>query len=291
MKQISLSPRAVQLRKYNSARMNLFLVVIVTLINVILGFTGSGTYFLFSAFIPYFLVISGMYNCGKMPADWYEGDMSEYDFLEPSYLVILATFALIILTLYVIFFLLSKNQKSGWLIAALVLFSLDTVGFLLLGSIGLETILDLLFHAWVLYYLISGVIAAKKLKFLPPDEEEIETEKEGVNYFPETVSLKKGKQIKKVAANYFRGSESVGGALYFYNDRIIFKSHSFNIQVGNTTLRYANMTSTEAQKNLGISNGLLIYTADGTAHRFVVQHRDDIMEYINKKILSFQNQQ
>ncbi len=285
----NLSPRAVQFGKYNAARMNLLLVVFITLINVILGLTGSGTYFLFSAFFPYFLVITGMYSCGRMPADWYEGDKSEYLFFDSSFLVMMVAFALIILVLYFIFWLLSKKQKSGWLIAALVLFSIDSLGFLFLGGLSVDSILDLLFHAWVIYYLISGIIAANKLKTLPPDEDENETEKEGVDYFPEFVKLQKGKETEKIAANYFRGKEGVGGTIYFYQDRIIFKSHSFNIQTGNTTLRYADMISTKAHKNLWISNGLLIYTADGAEHRFVVNNRDDIMAFIDRKIISFKD--
>ncbi len=288
--QINPPPRAAQMIKFNTARMNLLLVIFSTLINVILGLTGSGSYFLFSAFIPYFFVITGMYNCGKMPDEWYEGDMKLDVYLDTPFLIVMVVIAVVIMALYFVFWLLSKNQKAGWMIAALVFFSMDTLGFLLLGGISLDSILDILFHAWVLYYLIVGIIAAVKLKNLPPDATEIETEQEGVDYFAETVSLENGESIEKVAANYFRGNESVGGMLFFYQDRIIFKSHALNIQTGNTTLRYANMTETKEQKNLGISNGLLIYTTDGAEHRLVIHHRDEIKAFIDKKIRQFQYQ-
>ncbi len=170
MKQTNLSPRASQLAKYNTARMNLLLVAAFTAINVILGLTGSGTYFLFSAFIPYYLVIDGMFSCGKMPADWYEGDMSEWEFYDSSYLIIMVVIAVVILALYVVFWLLSKKQ-SGWLIAALVFFAIDSVLFLVMGGFSLDSVFDLLFHAWVLYYLISGIVAANKLKTMPLEEE------------------------------------------------------------------------------------------------------------------------
>ncbi len=169
MQQMNLSPRDAQLRKFNSARMNLLLVVICTLINVIFALTGTDTYFLFSAFIPYFLVLNGMYYCGKMPEDWYEEGKSNFEALDPSFLVVLTVIAAVILGLYLVLWLISKKHMSGGMIAALVFFSLDTLAFLLLGGLSLESILDILFHAWVLYYLIVGVIAAQKLKTMPAE--------------------------------------------------------------------------------------------------------------------------
>ena len=76
-----------------------------------------------------------------------------------------------ILFLYFFAWLKSKNPaKRGWMIFALVFFSLDTVAMILLaGEISSDTIIDILFHIYVLVYLIMGVSAASKIKNLPPE--------------------------------------------------------------------------------------------------------------------------
>ena len=53
--------------KYNSSIANLLLVVAFSVINIVLLVTNANTYFLFSAFIPYFVVDYGMYFCGLYP--------------------------------------------------------------------------------------------------------------------------------------------------------------------------------------------------------------------------------
>jgi len=64
---------------------------------------------------------------------------------------------------------MSGKYRSGWFTVALVLFIIDTVLLLVLNGIS-GSIVDILFHAWVIYYLIVGISAVKKLKALPPDE-------------------------------------------------------------------------------------------------------------------------
>ena len=56
--------------RFHSTRHNLLLIVIFSLINIVLLVTKSGTYFLFSAFIPYMFVDYGMYFCGLYPAEF-----------------------------------------------------------------------------------------------------------------------------------------------------------------------------------------------------------------------------
>ncbi len=168
--QAPLSPRAVQMNRLATARGNLLLVVLFTLINVVLGVAGAGTYFLFSAFIPYFLVMFGMIMCGKVPIEWPDSELLPMPQLDTSFLVIMVSIAAVILLVYFLLWLLSKRYTMGCLIAALVLFALDTLAFLFLGGISADSIIDLLFHAWVLYYLIVGIVAVCKLKKLPPED-------------------------------------------------------------------------------------------------------------------------
>ena len=291
---IELSPRAKLIGKYNAARANLLAMILITIFNVIIALFGDGTYYLFTAFVPYYVVFDGMFCCGKLSPEWYGGDISEFAFFDISYLVTMVAFALVILALYFVFWLLSKNRKVGWMVAALVLFGIDTVGLLYFYGFYLDVILDILFHAWILYYLISGVVAAKKLKDMPADEEEQEPE----GLVAETVRLQNGKEASSIPANYFFGQGSVwkkqyeNGALYLYADRVIFKAHEDATVPLRLELCYADMSGTKPQKNLGIPNGILVEMADGSTYKFNMnkKQRDDVMNVIDRKILAFRNQ-
>lgn len=155
-------------RQYASARMNLLWVVLFTAINIVLLVSNSYTYFLFSAFIPYAIVDYGMIVCGKYPADFY-GDLSQYQFLDSTVLVVLIAVAAVICVLYLLCWIFSKKRRVAWLIIGLVFFALDTV-FMLLGGISADRILDILFHGWVIISLTGGIIAHSKLKKLPAEE-------------------------------------------------------------------------------------------------------------------------
>jgi len=167
-----LSPRALCESKYNSARMNLLLVLGMTLINIVVCCLGSDRYFLFSASIPYYLVLMGALWTGRLPDEYYAEWPSSEPFLGISFLIVMLVIALIILLVYLCCFLLSKKNKVGWLLAAAVFFGIDTIGMLLLYGISADAIFDIVFHAWVLYYLIVGTINGYKLKKLPEDEPE-----------------------------------------------------------------------------------------------------------------------
>lgn len=140
---------AIAANKYGIARSNLLLVILFTLINSVISFAHGNFYFLFSASIPYYVA--------SFSAAW---AYSPEDIgLEPAanptaILVIGAVIAAVLLVPYLLCWIFSKKHY-GWMIAALVLFSLDSVWLLLNFHIGL--ILDILFHAYVLYYLIMGV--------------------------------------------------------------------------------------------------------------------------------------
>ena len=162
------SQRQQMERRYASARMNLLWVVLFTAINIVLLVSNSYTYFLFSAFIPYAIVDYGMIVCGKYPADFY-GDLSQYQFLDSTVLVVLIAVAAVICVLYLLCWIFSKKRRVAWLIVGLVFFALDTV-FMLLGGISADRILDIVFHGWVIISLTGGIIAHSKLKKLPAEE-------------------------------------------------------------------------------------------------------------------------
>jgi hypothetical protein len=159
---------------YAAARKNILLVLAFTTINLILLVANSNTYFLFSAYIPFAIVDWGMFLSGRYPAEVY----SQFEDFEPlgmSLLVISLVIAVVICLLYLLCWLFSDKKRVGWLITALVLFATDTI-LMLLGGIGLESIMDVIFHGWVIISLSMGISAYFKLKKLPPEEEPVSAE-------------------------------------------------------------------------------------------------------------------
>lgn len=149
---------------FRNSRFNLLLLVAFTLVNIILVIAKSDMYFLFSATVPYYLAVYGLFWTGHLPDEVPEGQ--EIQYLSDSFLVVMLVIAAVILVLYLLFFFLSKKHY-GFLIAALVFFAIDCVYMAYtIFSVGFEvsSLIDLAFHAWVLYYLISGVIAGVKLR-------------------------------------------------------------------------------------------------------------------------------
>lgn len=169
--QISERDRLEQ--RYRSARGNLLIVLIFTAINMGLLITKQFTYFLFSAYVPYLITDIGMAMSGQYPAEYYTGDFADAAMFGKNFFYIMLAVAVIILIVYLTCWIFSKDKKSGWIVFALVLFSIDTVLMLLLNGIASNMIFDLLFHAWVIYDLVNGIIAAKKLKKLPVEAPEI----------------------------------------------------------------------------------------------------------------------
>lgn len=157
--------------RYHSARTNLLWVLLFSVVNIILLLTKSFTYFLFSAFIPYVLVDYGMVVCGKYPEEFY-GDLSQYEFLSSSVLVVLIAIAAVICIFYLLCWLFSGKGRVGWLITALVLFCLDTA-LMILNGIGADSILDVVFHGLIIVSLSRGVAAHFKMKKLPVEEPEM----------------------------------------------------------------------------------------------------------------------
>ena len=162
-----ITPRRNCERQYLSARANLLLVIIATAVNLLLLVSNSDLYFLFSASIPYYIVTMGMYLCGRFPADAYGESGAELIFLDNSVFIITLVVAVILILLYLLAWFMSNKNRVGWLTFALVLFGLDTAGLLLIYGLSFDMVLDILFHAWVLYYLVVGIKAHRKLQYLP----------------------------------------------------------------------------------------------------------------------------
>ena len=164
------SPRRAYEQKYKTARTNLWLVVLFTAVNLLLLVTNANTYFLFSAYIPYFLVSAGMLMCGLFPDEYYTEEFYGMQFLDRYVFIVLLVIAVILTLFYLLAWFMSKKNRVGWLIFALVFFGLDTLGMLFLGGISLESVFDVIFHGWVIFSLSIGIHAHYKLKQLTNED-------------------------------------------------------------------------------------------------------------------------
>ena len=151
-------------KTYNLARGNLAAVIIFTCINIFLIISNSNLFFLFSASIPIFLLYQG----------------AEFSAWTGSYSFALSgiVLAFAAVSSYAIFWLLTRWHK-GWILAALMFFTLDILLLLWLilafplPNSGGSVVIELAFRAWIMYYLIIGTRAWYQLKQMPPADEPI----------------------------------------------------------------------------------------------------------------------
>ena len=129
--------------------------MIITTINVIAILLNAIFYFLFSATVLYYLPAVGMALDDALMA-------------YPTWTILAYGGTLLCLPFYLLCWMLCE-VRPGCIIAALAVFSVASLvllGMVCLASAFLDSILDLVFHAWVLYYLISAVRSYRKLKGL-----------------------------------------------------------------------------------------------------------------------------
>lgn len=134
-------------KRYNNSRHNLILVFILSLLNMFL-YAGTRIYFLFSAYLPLMLI-----------------DIADTDSRLIGFMLI---FSFSYLTAYLLCYIFSK-RRLGWMIAALSLFSIDSICLLInvpahFAAGDFLIILDLLFHFYVFGSLVMGTIDGKNLK-------------------------------------------------------------------------------------------------------------------------------
>ncbi len=172
---IGLSPKARLENNYNTARINLLVVVMFTLVNVLFTIFDMGYYFLFSASIPFYMTSFGMDVCGRYPREFYDQyydvPYEELAFLDSTVFYVILAIVAVIIVLYFLCWLFSKKHV-GWMVAALVLFTIDTVMLFLLYGVDFSMLLDYLFHIFVMFYLVYGLIANSKLKKLKDEPAE-----------------------------------------------------------------------------------------------------------------------
>ena len=180
---------------YGGARSSILAILLFSVINIF-SIAFGDSYFLFSSYITQLLVFEGLYASTEMQ--------------DSMFLVIFFVMAVISVIPYLLCFLFSK-KRTGWMIVAAVLFSIDTaiffydfVVYLLLGYYS--GIVDAIFHVWALVSIIRGVVFAKKMKI---EQQEIALAtapcEEYVSDFQRTVTVTYNKKTKTTIVCFVNG--------------------------------------------------------------------------------------
>lgn len=173
-----ISPRLKFEQQYKMCRRNLLAVILFTIISMATLYL-NGSYFLFSAWIPllafsvcagYASISDGTVSAAEAAEYGYTPDMIEMlqEVGAGTWMIIGIIIAVVILAVYFVCWLCSKKHPAAMVVAA-CFFAIDCIA--LLTSFDLTMIVDILFHVWVMYYLIAAIVASSKLKKLPPEEE------------------------------------------------------------------------------------------------------------------------
>lgn len=136
-------------RRYRTARSGLLGMMLFTVVNTVMAATGSESYFVFSDYLAYYCAVFGRV--------FYE------DSGEMLYLIVGCVLAAVLLVPYLLCWILSKKRR-GALIAALVMFVLDTL-LVIWDAVTYREIsylLDVGFHIWLLVELFLGIRSGKQ---------------------------------------------------------------------------------------------------------------------------------
>lgn len=142
------------LQQFNAARGSVLTAIILTVLNILLIAIDADYYLLFSISVPYYGVAFGMGMDMGIGGN--------------TFTIAAIVLGLLIVGVYFILWLLSKKRR-GVMLVAMMLFIVDTIVLLLLGLTitGLANILlDLVFHAVILYYLVQAARFGGKLTVL-----------------------------------------------------------------------------------------------------------------------------
>lgn len=157
-KEDSMNTRQTLEKQIAISRSNLLLMTILTIVNIIAYWFNSSFILPYSAFLPYTIFDFGAYFAVEAQ--------------DPSLFWIGLVLSALIIGIYFLGYFLSKH-KPQWLTFMLAMYIFDTVVMIFLfTSVFLFSpimIIDILFHGWVLYYLVIGVLAVKKLNTLSED--------------------------------------------------------------------------------------------------------------------------
>ena len=157
-----------QLKVYNNTRSYLLLYALLSLLSTILLWASEGlSSILISAYLPYYFVIRGMYECGMLDAAYYPANVRV--FAGSGVFVVYLLSALIVIALFLLCWWQTRGKAArGWMIFAAVLLVTDTIVLVFAGDLfSVAGLLDLVIHGALLYQVYLGERAACTLSHPP----------------------------------------------------------------------------------------------------------------------------
>ena len=147
-----------QILTFKKARSNLLVVIVFTIINIVFIARDTGFNFSFSAILPQRVFWIGL--------------ISYFETGNNFFMIIGLIIALFTIGIYFVFWLFA-NRARALILAALIFFGIDSL--LLLCIVYFSTpfsfiyLVNIVFHCWILYYLINGTRAWAKLRLVDTD--------------------------------------------------------------------------------------------------------------------------
>ncbi len=166
MNLFSTNDRKTDLKiRVNRGRYNLIFIVLMSVINIFMISSGSEMFLPYSSSISNYSVALGIAESQK----------SGSDALRILGLVV----ACAVLMIFMVCYILSKSKPFYLIISLAVIFA-DTLVLAIIGGVnGTLTsplvILDIVIHILAIFYIASGIKAAKELRTLPAEEDEAKT--------------------------------------------------------------------------------------------------------------------
>ena len=147
-----------QILRFEKARSNLLAVIVFTVINIILLSFNAEISFLFSATLPQFIFAIGKNLDSELGSN--------------IFMIVGLIIAFFIIITYFVFWILSKRIRI-FILVSLIFFSIDSLVLLLLilnMEFNFSILFEVVFHGWILYYLIIGVNAWYNMRGINADE-------------------------------------------------------------------------------------------------------------------------
>lgn len=222
-------PITSAVNKYRAARSNLLLAAVFTTVNILLLLTKDFTYFLFSAAIPYLIADLGMYICGKYPEEFYIDGYEGAEFFNDTVFYVLLAIAFVIIAFYVLCYVFSSKGRVGWLIVALVAFSIDTLVMFSQYNLA-SSIIDIIFHIYVIVFLVLGIKAHFELKKIEKAEEENARQGEA-SYAFEALQNESGEELESDEREDIPDSTPLRAADFSVKSRVFLEANVFSHKV------------------------------------------------------------
>ena len=200
-RQYAYDNTSLPVRRYQRGRSSLLLMIVITALNTLLAATGSETYYVFTNYAAYFCALYGRLFYNQMG--------------ESLYLILGCAASALVLVPYLLCWIFSKKRR-GWLIAATVMFTVDTlfvVGDAIL-YMDLGYLLDVVIHVWVLVELVLAICSGKEALAemnAPPQPADVAFHDASVVALPDTSALGMPQEERKyrVIVETMYGSRTV----------------------------------------------------------------------------------